>query len=69
MNRSAPLKIVMQDWMRTSQTTLEQWFDPVTARALDAFIEGMTLHFVTDRKPLSREELRAMVGRIAGETA
>jgi TetR/AcrR family transcriptional regulator, regulator of biofilm formation and stress response len=27
----------------------------------------MTLHFVTDRKPLTREELRAMVGRIAGE--
>jgi DNA-binding transcriptional regulator YbjK len=37
-----------------SQQTLEQWFDPVTARALDAFIEGMTLHFVTDRAPLSR---------------
>ena len=67
MNRSVPLKSVMQDWMKTSQTTLEQWFDPVTARGLDAFIEGMTLHFVTDRKPLTREELRAMVGRIAGE--
>ena len=67
MNRSAPLKSVMQDWMKTSQTTLEQWFDPVTARGLDAFIEGMTLHFVTDREPLTREELRAMVGRIAGE--
>lgn len=67
MNRSPSLKTVMQDWMKTSQTTLEQWFDPVTARALDAFIEGMTLHFVTDRQPLSREELRAMVGRIAGE--
>lgn len=66
MNRSAALKAVMQDWMQTSQTTLVQWFDPVTARALDAFIEGMTLHFVTDRQPLSREELRAIVGRIAG---
>lgn len=56
----------MQDWMQTSQSTLEQWFDPVTTRALDAFIEGMTLHFVTDREPLSREEIRAMVWRIAG---
>jgi DNA-binding transcriptional regulator YbjK len=27
----------------------------------------MTLHYVTDREPLSREEIRAMVGRIAGE--
>jgi DNA-binding transcriptional regulator YbjK len=57
----------MQDWMKMSQTTLEQWFDPVTTRALDAFIEGMTLHYVTDRVPLTHEEIRAMVGRIAGE--
>lgn len=66
MNRKPALKNVIQDWMQTSQSTLEQWFDPVTARVLDAFIEGMTLHFVTDREPLSREEIRAMVGRIAG---
>lgn len=66
MNRKPALKKVMQDWMQISQSTLEQWFDPVTTRALDAFIEGMTLHFVTDREPLSREEIRAMVGRIAG---
>ncbi|EUM54160.1 hypothetical protein L379_01738 [Enterobacter sp. MGH 33] len=67
MHRSAALKTVMQDWMKMSQATLEQWFDPATARALDAFIEGMTLHFVTDRSPLTREEIRVMVGRIAGE--
>jgi TetR/AcrR family transcriptional regulator, regulator of biofilm formation and stress response len=66
MNRKPSLRIVMQDWMQTSQKTLEQWFNPVTARALDAFIEGMTLHFVTDRSPLSREEIGAMVKRIAG---
>ena len=53
--------------MHRSQQTLEQWFDPSTARALDAFIEGMTLHFVTDRQPLTHEEIRKMVGRIAGE--
>ncbi len=46
-----------QLFARFSQQTLEQWFEPGTARALDAFIEGMTLHFVTDRKPLSREEI------------
>ena len=37
-------KAVMQNWMRRSQQTLEQWFAPDTARGLDAFIEGMTLH-------------------------
>ncbi len=67
MNRKPTLRSVMQDWMQTSQRTLEQWFDPATARALDAFIEGMTLHFATDRQPLAREEIRKMVGRIAGE--
>nr|WP_318382214.1 TetR family transcriptional regulator [uncultured Enterobacter sp.] len=66
MSRKPALKAVMQNWMQSSQGTLKHWFDPVTARALDAFIEGMTLHVVTDRQPLSREEIRAMVGRIAG---
>lgn len=66
MNRKPALRNVMQDWMQTSQTTLEQWFDPITARALDAFIEGMTLHFVTDRTPMTREEILRMVKRIAG---
>lgn len=64
---SPSLKAIMQNWMRRSQQTLEQWFDPATARALDAFIEGMTLHVVTDRQPLSREDIRRMVGRMAGE--
>ena len=52
-----------------SQQTLEQWFAPDTARGLDAFIEGMTLHFVTDRAPLSKAAIRMMVGQLAGERA
>ncbi|MBH0743340.1 TetR/AcrR family transcriptional regulator, partial [Salmonella enterica] len=58
----------MQNWMQRSQNTLAQWFDAQTARALDAFIEGMTLHFVTDRTPLAREAILQMVKRIAGES-
>lgn len=65
-SRKPALKTVMQNWMLRSQQTLEQWFAPVTARALDAFIEGMTLHFVTDKKPLRREDILLMVERIAG---
>lgn len=63
------LKGVMQNWMRRSQQTLEQWFAPDTARGLDAFIEGMTLHFVTDRAPLSKAAIRLLVGQLAGERA
>lgn len=65
-SRKPALKRVMQNWMQCSQHTLEQWFDPATARALDAFIESMTLHFVTDRAPLDKAKIREMVGRIAG---
>ncbi|WP_436856971.1 TetR/AcrR family transcriptional regulator [Citrobacter tructae] len=65
-SRKPALKTVMQNWMQRSQQTLEQWFSPGTARALDAFIEGMTLHFVTDRTPPAREEILLMVKRIAG---
>ncbi|POT57988.1 DNA-binding transcriptional regulator [Citrobacter amalonaticus] len=66
-SRKPALKIVMQNWMQRSQQTLEQWFEPATARALDAFIEGMTLHFVTDRTPLARDAILLMVKRIAGQ--
>jgi Uncharacterized protein conserved in bacteria len=64
---NSELKVIMQNWMQRSQHTLEQWFDPATARALDAFIEGMTLHFVTDRQPLTKAEIQKTVERIAGE--
>ncbi|WP_435929662.1 TetR/AcrR family transcriptional regulator [Dryocola sp. BD613] len=63
-NRTPPLKTIMQDWMCRSQQTLEAFFDPITARTLDAFIEGMTLHYVTDREPMSREDLTRMVAKI-----
>lgn len=63
-NRTPALKIIMQDWMSRSQQALEAFFDPITARTLDAFIEGMTLHYVTDRQPLSRADLTRMVAKI-----
>ena len=65
-SRRPALKTVMQNWMQRSQRTLEQWFEPDVARALDAFIEGMTLHYVTDRAPLTHDEILLMVKRIAG---
>ena len=55
--------------LRDLKQTLEQWFAPDTARGLDAFIEGMTLHFVTDRAPLSKAAIRLLVGQLAGERA
>jgi DNA-binding transcriptional regulator YbjK len=34
------LKAVMQNWMRRSQQTLEQWFDPDTARGSTPLLKG-----------------------------
>ncbi|SHJ36761.1 transcriptional regulator, TetR family [Tessaracoccus bendigoensis DSM 12906] len=35
-------------WMRRSRTALERHFDPMTARLLDALIEGLTIHEALD---------------------
>ncbi|WP_070108780.1 TetR/AcrR family transcriptional regulator [Sodalis glossinidius] len=54
-SRHPELKPVMQDWMARSQRALLRFFDLPTARALDALIEGMTLHHSVDRTPASRQ--------------
>lgn len=53
-----------QAWMRRSRLLLEQHFDPVTARQLDALIEGLTLHRSLDGEPHSRELTRLAVTRL-----
>ncbi|NDJ58330.1 TetR family transcriptional regulator [Enterobacteriaceae bacterium 4M9] len=63
--RKPALRSVMQSWMAQSQSTLERWFSPAQSRALDAFIEGMTLHYVTDTHPLAQEVILEMVQRLA----
>lgn len=63
------LKKIMQEWMIFSQQSLGLFFDPLTAKGIDAFIEGMTLHFVTDKQPLTRSEVLMFVRRIAGVMA
>jgi DNA-binding transcriptional regulator YbjK len=50
--------------MRRSRVLLEQHFDPVTARQLDALIEGLTLHRSLDGEPHSRELTRLAVTRL-----
>lgn len=60
------LKKIMQEWMTRSQQSLALFFDPLTAKGLDAFIEGMTLHYVTDEQPLNREQVLVIVKRITG---
>lgn len=63
--RHPALTEVMRGWMRQSRAALEQHFDPATARTLDALFEGLTIHRSVDPSPASREEIRAMIGRLA----
>ena len=46
--REPTYRSVTRDWMRRSRAALERHFEPVTARQLDALIEGLTIHRALD---------------------
>ncbi len=63
--RKPELITVMQHWMSRSREALGRHFDPLTARALDALIEGIGIHNSVDQRPLTREEIFRIVHRLA----
>ncbi len=63
--RHPPVGAVMQRWMDSSREALGRFFDPLTARALDALIEGIGIHNSIDRAPLDRDAVKIIVARIA----
>ena len=56
---------VMQQWMDSSRDALGRFFDPLTARAIDALIEGIGIHNSIDRAPLDRDAVQIIIERIA----
>jgi DNA-binding transcriptional regulator YbjK len=52
--------------MAASRQALGRWFDPLTARALDALVEGIGIHNSIDREPLGRAAIEEIVRRITG---
>lgn len=64
--RHPPVTAVMQQWMDSSRAALGRFFDPLTARALDALIEGIGIHNSIDRAPLDRDAIRTLVEQLAG---
>jgi len=60
-SRQPSLRPVMQTWMDRSRASLGRHFDARTARALDAFIEGVGIHNAADREPMSRAEVTRLV--------
>ncbi|MHC2107815.1 TetR/AcrR family transcriptional regulator [Methylobacterium sp. CM6246] len=63
--RNPPLRRVMQDWMEKSRAALRQHFSADVAKALDALIEGLSIHRSVDPEPMNRVDVRALVERVA----
>ncbi len=62
--RHPAVAAVMQRWMQNSRSALERFFDPLTARALDALVEGIGIHNSIDTAPLEAEEIEILVHRL-----
>ncbi|XXT17214.1 TetR family transcriptional regulator C-terminal domain-containing protein [Sorangium sp. So ce429] len=64
--RRPALRAVTQAWMLRSRRALETHFDPVTARELDALVEGLVLHSALSTDPMTAEQIRHAIRRFAG---
>ncbi|ASO21666.1 DNA-binding transcriptional regulator YbjK [Actinoalloteichus hoggarensis] len=62
--RRPQLVEVMRDWMAASRASLSMHFTARTARALDALIEGLTIHDAMDATPMRRSDVAAVVDAI-----
>jgi DNA-binding transcriptional regulator YbjK len=65
--RNPALRSVTESWMRRSRAVLERFVDPVTARGVDALIEGLVMHMTLSTATFSRVDTRTIVNRILGE--
>ncbi|GAB2825302.1 TetR family transcriptional regulator [Actinocorallia aurea] len=56
---------LMRRWLRASRASLALHFPPAACRALDALVEGWSLHRIVEREPLDRAAVLAAVTAIA----
>ncbi|WP_372492161.1 TetR/AcrR family transcriptional regulator [Kineosporia corallincola] len=64
--RDPSYRTVTNAWMAASRAALERHFDPLTARLVDALIEGLTLHRALDTEPHDRATVVEALERITG---
>jgi DNA-binding transcriptional regulator YbjK len=64
--RKPALRSVTESWMRRSRAVLERFVDPVTARGVDALIEGLVMHLTLSTATFGRDETRRIVTRVLG---
>ena len=64
--RNPALRTVTESWMRRSRAVLERFVDPVTARGVDALIEGLVMHMTLSTGTFRRADTRTIVDRLLG---
>ena len=59
--RNPALRTVTDSWMRRSRAVLERFVDPVTARGIDALIEGLVMHMTLATVSFAPTDTRTIV--------
>jgi TetR/AcrR family transcriptional regulator, regulator of biofilm formation and stress response len=67
--RDPAYRDITNAWMVRSRRTLEQYFDPTTARILDALVEGLSIHRALDNEPHDTAIVAAAVERITAKSS
>jgi TetR/AcrR family transcriptional regulator, regulator of biofilm formation and stress response len=67
--RDPSYRDITNDWMTRSRRTLELYFDPTTARILDALVEGLSIHRALDNEPQDKALVTAAVERITARSS
>jgi DNA-binding transcriptional regulator YbjK len=67
--RDPAYRDITNAWMARSRRTLERYFDPTTARILDALVEGLSIHRALDNEPHDTAIVTAAVERVTARSA
>jgi DNA-binding transcriptional regulator YbjK len=62
--RDPDFRTITTAWMSASRRALERHFDPLTARLLDALIEGLSIHRALDTEPHDTARAAEAVARL-----
>jgi TetR/AcrR family transcriptional regulator, regulator of biofilm formation and stress response len=67
--RDPTYRDITNAWMARSRRTLEQHFDPTTARLLDALVEGLSIHRALGNEPHDKAIVTTAVERITAKSS
>jgi TetR/AcrR family transcriptional regulator, regulator of biofilm formation and stress response len=66
--REPAFRDITHAWMARSRLTLESFFDPTTARILDALVEGLSIHRALDNEPQDDAIVTAAIEVLTAKT-